>query len=157
MINELIVRTSKQSSSVVGWPVPGTVRGKTTSMKLNNKILIVALSIAASTAVLSAQEGNPPRHQGGPEGGPRPPSPLLAALDANHDGVIDAAEIDNAAAALRKLDKNGDGKLTREELHPVPREGGPGRGEGREPRRGPGPGPGPRPQRGGAPADAPGH
>jgi hypothetical protein len=33
-------------------------------------------------------------------------------LDANHDGVIDADEIANASAALKTLDKNGDGKLT---------------------------------------------
>ena len=41
--------------------------------------------------------------------------PLVAVLDANHDGVIDAGEIKNAAAALKKLDRNGDGKLTRDE------------------------------------------
>jgi hypothetical protein len=53
------------------------------------------------------------------------PPPLFAALDTNHDGVIDSSEIDNAPAALRKLDKNGDGKLTMDELRP-PRPGGPG-------------------------------
>jgi len=52
-----------------------------------------------------------------------PPPPLIAALDANHDGVIDDVEISNASAALRKLDKNGDGKLTREELRPPVRDG----------------------------------
>ena len=41
--------------------------------------------------------------------------PVLAALDADHDRVISAAEIANAAAALRSLDKNHDGKLTAEE------------------------------------------
>ena len=49
----------------------------------------------------------------------------MAALDANHDGVIDADEIANASAALRKLDKNGDGKLTMDELRPPRRQGGP--------------------------------
>jgi hypothetical protein len=38
-------------------------------------------------------------------------SPLLKALDANADGVIDAQEIANAPAALKTLDANGDGKL----------------------------------------------
>ncbi|HVV73183.1 MAG TPA: phospholipid-binding protein, partial [Verrucomicrobiae bacterium] len=33
-----------------------------------------------------------------------------------HDGVIDADEIANAPAALKTLDKNGDGKLTMDEL-----------------------------------------
>jgi len=41
---------------------------------------------------------------------------IVAALDANHDGVIDADEIANAPAALKSLDKNGDGKLTPDEF-----------------------------------------
>ena len=66
--------------------------------------------------------------------GPRrmPPSPLMEALDANHDGVIDAAEITNASAALKTLDKNGDGKLTQDELRP-PRPQGGGERQGRPP------------------------
>jgi hypothetical protein len=40
---------------------------------------------------------------------------VLDALDANHDYVISASEIAVAPAALRKLDVNGDGKLTAEE------------------------------------------
>jgi hypothetical protein len=45
----------------------------------------------------------------------------------NHDGVIDADEIANAPAALRTLDKNGDGKLTPDEFAGPrpPRRGGP--------------------------------
>ena len=46
------------------------------------------------------------------------------ALDANHDGVIDANEIANASAALKTLDKNGDGKLTPDELRPPRPQGG---------------------------------
>jgi len=68
-----------------------------------------------------------------------PPSPLMEALDANHDGVIDANEIANASAALKALDKNGDGKLTLDELRPPRPQGGN--------RQGPPPGPnGPAPQ-----------
>ena len=37
-------------------------------------------------------------------------------LDANGDGVISAGEIRNASTILRKMDVNGDGKLTVEEL-----------------------------------------
>jgi len=44
--------------------------------------------------------------------------PVLAALDANHDGEISAWEIDHAAAALKKLDRNLDGYLTSDELVP---------------------------------------
>ena len=46
--------------------------------------------------------------------------PVLAALDANHDGEISASEIQNAVAALKTLDKNGDGKLIPGELFPDP-------------------------------------
>ncbi len=44
--------------------------------------------------------------------------PIMAALDADGNGEISAAEIDGAVAALKKLDKNSDGKLTAEELMP---------------------------------------
>jgi hypothetical protein len=45
-----------------------------------------------------------------------PPTPLIIkALYANGDGVIDSNEIANASAALKTLDKNGDGQLTRDE------------------------------------------
>lgn len=40
---------------------------------------------------------------------------VLGALDVDQDNVISAAEIENAPAALWKLDKNHDGKLTAEE------------------------------------------
>ncbi len=40
----------------------------------------------------------------------------LSALDADENGVIDEAEIKNAAVALRKLDENSDGKLTEDEV-----------------------------------------
>ncbi|HTB14158.1 MAG TPA: EF-hand domain-containing protein [Bryobacteraceae bacterium] len=40
---------------------------------------------------------------------------VLAALDADQDNEISAAEMENAPAALWKLDKNHDGKLTAEE------------------------------------------
>src|SRR5207244_1642144 len=44
--------------------------------------------------------------------------PALAALDADHDGEISASEIRNAPAALATLDKNGDGRLTMDEVLP---------------------------------------
>jgi Ca2+-binding EF-hand superfamily protein len=47
---------------------------------------------------------------------------VLGVLDADQDNVISAAEIENAPAALWRLDKNRDGKLTAEEcgLRPDP-------------------------------------
>lgn len=51
-------------------------------------------------------------------------NPLINALDADGDGVISAAEIENAPTALKALDRNKDGKLTRDEIRPSgrPRE-----------------------------------
>ena len=54
-------------------------------------------------------------------------NPIYQALDTNSDGVIDAKELANASVALKKLDKNGDGKITEDEVRPAM---GPGRGSG---------------------------
>lgn len=113
-------------------------------MKTNKMTLVmVGGLLALGTTALVAQPqdmpGAPPTSGnfdgpgGPPMRGQRPPAPaIVAALDANHDGVIDAQEIANAAAALKSLDKNGDGKLTPDEfMGPTPgRGGGPGNGHG---------------------------
>ena len=99
-------------------------------MKTSMKSL-VALTLIGSATCLIAQDNTPPQDgPGGPggRGGPglrgiRPPPPVIAVLDANRDGVIDADEIANASKALKTLDKNGDGKLTQEELRPPRPEG----------------------------------
>ncbi|MFN5537444.1 MAG: hypothetical protein ACK5EN_18420, partial [Planctomyces sp.] len=51
-------------------------------------------------------------------------APLMQALDADQYGSLSPAEIENAAKALAKLDKNGDGTLSTDELRPA--QGGPG-------------------------------
>lgn len=80
----------------------------------------------------------------------RPLPPLFLALDANQDGLIDGGELANAAAALRKLDLNGDGQLTPDEYRP-PRPGeGASRPSGPPPADSANPSPsaqGPRPSR----------
>ena len=55
---------------------------------------------------------------------------IFGALDADHDNSLSAAEIDNAAVVLKQLDRNGDGKVTADEIPPMPGRGGPG-GRGR--------------------------
>ena len=58
--------------------------------------------------------------------------PILAALDADGDGVISADELSSAPASLKKLDKNLDGQLTEEEVRlNMPGRGGRGRGPDR--------------------------
>jgi hypothetical protein len=110
-------------------------------MKTNNKIMLTILALGASAFIASAQDTNTvPSGPGPGRHGHHPPDPLMLALDANHDGVIDADEIANASAALKTLDKNGDGKLTLDELRPPrpPQDGGPQSGDGMPP--GPPPG-----------------
>jgi EF hand len=59
----------------------------------------------------------PPQSGDSGAGAFHPPTPMIVcALDANHDGVIDAKEIANAPAELKTLDKNGDGQLTPDEF-----------------------------------------
>ena len=89
----------------------------------------------------------------------RPVFPLLQALDKNQDGVIDSGEIERAVAALKSLDGNSDGKLTREELMPnfagMQRGGDRGQAGDRRPggqRDGAGPGGGQQPGQRGNPA-----
>jgi len=60
---------------------------------------------------------------GGPPGGGRPP--LFVALDADNDGELSAGEIEASSKSLLKLDKNSDGKLTRDELFPGSPDGPP--------------------------------
>jgi hypothetical protein len=109
-------------------------------MKITTKLLL--LGVTAGASVLLFAQDAPNNNQGaGPQDGPgpggpggghhrmrHPPIALIGAIDANHDGVIDADEIANAVEALKKLDKNGDGKLTPDEFLGMPPggpEGGP--------------------------------
>lgn len=88
-------------------------------MKTTAKAAIAALILGTSAWAIVAQNNQAPEDgQGGPGGRMRrPPMPaVVRALDANHDGVVDADEIANASAALKTLDKDGDGKLTMREL-----------------------------------------
>lgn len=79
-------------------------------------------------------------------------NPLMMVLDVDKDGTLSAAEIENAATVLLKLDRNGDGILSAEELRPDfgamvrdgqmadarPRDGQPGPGAGAGPGAGSG-------------------
>lgn len=106
-------------------------------MRLSLHVHLAACFMLSATLVASAQPpggqfGGPPGRQqgqglgdgrGGPRGGERfgqlgrpGGSELLALFDADHDGELSTKEIEDAAAALKKLDKDADGKVSKEEL-----------------------------------------
>ena len=58
-----------------------------------------------------------PRGQGGGQGRSR--NPIILALDTDEDGELSVVELQNAPAALRGLDRNKDGQLSREETRPA--------------------------------------
>ena len=102
-------------------------------MKTYSMQWIIAL---AASVTASAQ---PPQ----PSGDRRPPPvpPIIAVFDTDRDRVISAAEIEAAGEALAKLDKDGDGRITLEEIHTPPD----GKPRGDKPGRPGGPPPGDRP------------
>src|SRR5258706_6960210 len=82
-----------------------------------------ALAGAVVTGIFAQSQDGPGPGRGFGPGGPGGPGgrrggPLLAIFDTNKDGVIDADEIAHASDSLKKLDKNGDGKITEDELRP---------------------------------------
>lgn len=99
-------------------------------------VIVAALAFVADSAKSQPAEGRGRFEGRGGFGGGFPPEPppgivIMAALDADKDGALSASEIANAAAALKKLDKNGDGKVSQEEIkakldeiRPPRREGG---------------------------------
>ena len=77
------------------------------------------IALTAGLSVLEAQSVTAPA-SGSPNASTQrakaSPPLVVATLDANHDGIIDAGEIANASQALKSLDKNADGRLSGEEL-----------------------------------------
>jgi hypothetical protein len=87
------------------------------TMKRMTAIATALLALSAGVAFAQPDDGGgapppPGRHH-------HPMLPLVRALDTNRDGIIDANEIANAPAALKTLDKNGDGQLTVDEYMPM--------------------------------------
>ena len=95
--------------------------------------MLEKLSLLLILAAAAFGQGAPPVQSDAPAVSYIKISPILNAVDVNQDGVLSATEIAASAAQIRKLDKNGDGKLTRDEagirMDQLPGRG--GRGEGR--------------------------
>jgi hypothetical protein len=88
-------------------------------------VFLIGLALTGSALTVNAQQGWG-RGAGGPHryGAQRFPPPIAAVLDVDTNGVLSAAEIEQAPSQLLKLDQNGDNQLTADELCP----GGFGRG-----------------------------
>ena len=92
------------------------------------KLFIQILAVSCIASIATAADEKDDREGGDRRGGDRQQrgggqqsqrsNPLFAAIDTDKDGVLSAAEVKNAPAALKKLDKNKDGKITQEELRP---------------------------------------
>jgi hypothetical protein len=82
-------------------------------MKINKHLAIILAGLTGVTASVQAQDAAPASQ---PELSPAHKlKPFEKEFDANHDGKLDPAE---KAAMVSKYDKNGNGKLDREELPP---------------------------------------
>jgi len=99
-------------------------------MKTQSIHWLIALAACVSA---SAQPPKPPGDRR-----PPPPPPFFMVLDADQDKELSAEEIAAASEILAKMDKNGDGKITLDEVRRPDGEGGRPKGPG-------GPPPGDRP------------
>ena len=91
------------------------------SWLLFSSALALVLSVVAFSQAADTSAPQPSADQGNASARPDPRAlGPFTIFDTDHDGVISADEINNAPAVLRSLDKNGDGKLTADELPPPP-------------------------------------
>jgi hypothetical protein len=99
-------------------------------MKIRLLMVFAASAACLSIPQVFAQnDGPPPGDRPGGNAGPggerpggfngrRPMHPLVVALDKNRDNILSSDEIAGASAAIKSLDKNGDGQVTPEEMRP---------------------------------------
>lgn len=87
------------------------------------KLIVTGTAVALLACAVAAQQQDRP--QRGRQGSPA----VITVLDADGNGELSEKEIATASEALKQLDKNGDGKVAREELFsrsPAPARGGSG-------------------------------
>ena len=95
-------------------------------MKNNLLLALILAGLAGATASAQAEDGTTPT---APELAPdHKLKPCEKEFDANHDGKLDETE---KAAMVAKYDKNGNGKIDKEELPPKkPKKDGPNKDGG---------------------------
>lgn len=84
-------------------------------------LFVIGVTVVVSQVASAQQPRQGNRAQGGrPQGGgQRPVNPIVAALDLDKDGTISKEELAKAVESLMKLDKNGDGVLSADEIRPT--------------------------------------
>lgn len=103
-------------------PGGGGREKRNTSMKYHHRLIAVAaLALADALLAQSADANARPGPRGGGPGGPGGGrgSPVIRALDADHDHEISAQEISLAPTVLPILDLNGDGIISIDEIRPA--------------------------------------
>lgn len=81
---------------------------------------ILICIVWASIAMSQQPGGGYGQPQGPGEPGGSPPNPLFDLIDADGDGAITMRELRKAAASLKQLDVDRDGKITKDEAAPGP-------------------------------------
>lgn len=76
-------------------------------------------ALAAAQAGPSRPEEGGRGRDAGPGRGFSPFDVAAAVLDVDRDGALSSSEVDRAAEALRALDRNGDGRITADEVRPA--------------------------------------
>ncbi len=117
LVNTLFSFDENKDGKLSKTEVPERMQGIFVRADANTDGLLTREELTKATA---AQE------QRGP-GGP-PLDIIFRALDQNQDGVLSKVELAGSVAALKSLDKDGDGELREQELRPM-RGGGRGPGE----------------------------
>lgn len=95
-------------------------------------VSVLGLGATASAQPHGHRSDGPAGRHGRPPGG----HPIIRAIDADKNGVVSAAELAGASAAILSLDTNGDGTVSSSELHPARPRGTPPPGAADHPAKG---------------------
>jgi Ca2+-binding EF-hand superfamily protein len=132
MVDTLMAFDKNSDGVLAKEEVPERMQGVFVRGDVNKDGKLTRDELAKLAAGGQAQQGGEGRGGRGERPGGPPRDTVMTALDADKDGMINAAEMAAAPAALAKLDRNKDGKLTDEEVRPFgPPPGGPGGPGGR--------------------------